>query len=373
MTWRLTLIGFATAFAIAGCGGGDPVEPPRQVYVAGDSLNDVGVFGVRFTVQSANAGSPYTVWTEQVAQAAGVASLCAAYKGNESFAPVANCTGHAVGGAQINPVSLQRTSNLVSGATIGSDATPMSIVQQIKNMAHGRTFGSKDLILVDGGGNDANALASSLLEGLNPANPFRAQAIGAYATILKDLLDDATVDAAVTLALGGNPTALIQLGGAYMQAAATMLSSTIKSELLAKGAQRVVLLNLPDLSKTPALNAQPDQGKDIVRAWSQAMNAQLQTDLASESRVLVVDFYATINGWVSNPASGSIGLASLSNVTTRACGNVTITNCTDSGLDSSGPGDWRTHLFADNLHSTPFGNQLLANVVQARIASKGWN
>jgi outer membrane lipase/esterase len=365
MTWRLTFIGFATALAMAGCGGGDPVTAP-QVYVAGDSLNDVGVFGFRFTVQSANAGSPYKVWTEHVASAAGVASLCAAYNGAASFAPVANCTGHAVGGAQINPVNLKLNDKVVTGVDIGEDSIPLSIVQQIRNIAQGRTFASKDLILVDGGGNDANALATSLLQGL----AGNSAAIGAYATILKDLLDDSAVDAAVAQ---GDLATLIQLGGAYMQAAADMLSSAIKSELLAKGAQRVVVLNLPDLSKAPALNTQPDDAKGIVRAWSQAMNAGLQTKLGSESKVLIVDFYSALDGWVSNPSSGTVGLASLSNVTSRACGSTDIPLCTDSGLDASGPSDWRTHMFADDLHATPFGNQLLANFVQARIATKGWN
>ncbi len=208
MKWRLSLVGLAAAALVAACGGGDGPQP--QVYVAGDSLNDVGVFGRRSTVQSADTSNPYKVWVDHVAANAGVDSLCAAYDGTADFAPKAGCTGYAVGGAQINPVTLQRTSGLVSGAAIDSDSTPMSIVQQIKDMAAGRTFEPHDLILVDGGGNDANALASSLLEGLNPNNPLRAQAIAAYATILKDLLPAATVDAALAAA-ATDPTTLIQL------------------------------------------------------------------------------------------------------------------------------------------------------------------
>lgn len=369
MKLRLSLVGLVAALALAGCGGGDPTEADPRVYVAGDSLNDVGVFGVRFTVQSATPSTPYKVWTDLVASAAGISSLCAAYNGSASFAPVANCTGHAVGGAQINPVSLQRTGGFVSGSTIGSDTTPMSIVQQIKDLAQGRTFGSQDLILIDGGGNDANALASSLLEGLGG----NSAAIGAYATILKDLLPAATVDAAVLAAGGGDPTSLIQLGGGYMQAAATMLTSAIQTELIAKGAQRVVLLNLPDLSQTPALNTQPSTAKAIVTAWAQAMNAQMIANLGTEPKVLIVDFFGTLDGWVKNPSSARIGLASLSNVTVGACGSVNIAQCTDSGLDASGPADWRTHMFADSLHATPFGNQLMANKVQALLDAKGWN
>lgn len=373
MKWRLALIGIAAGLALAGCGGGDPVEPEPRVFVAGDSLNDVGVFGIRFTIQSSNTASPYLVWTDLVASSLGADPLCAAYNGAAAFALVANCTGYAVGGAQINPVSLTRTGGLVTSATIGSDSTPASIVHQIRNMAQGRTFGSQDTVLIDGGGNDANALASSLLEGLNPANPFAGQAINAYATILEDLVPEATVDAAVAAAGGGDPTALIQLGGLYLQTTATMLADAVRDELLSRGAQRVVVFNLPDLSNTPALNDQPDEAKAIVTGWAQAMNARLQTELGSNPRVLVIDFFGTLNGWVANPGSARVGLASLSNVTDRACGNLNIATCTDAGLDASGPLGWRTHLFADNLHATPFGNQLMANHVQAQLSARGWN
>ena len=371
MQWRLSLVGLAAAALVAGCGGGDDPVPP-QVYIAGDSLNDVGVFGARFTVQSADAANPYKVWVDHIAANAGISTLCAAYDGNASFAPRAGCSGYAVGGAQINPVTLLRALDPVNGVSIGSDTTPMSIVQQIKDMSAGRTFGPQDLILIDGGGNDANAIATSLLQGL----AGNTQAIAAYATILKDLLPATTVDAAVAAAsdpTSPNPTALIQLGGAYMQATATMLTSAIQTELLAKGAQRVVLLNLPDLSKTPALNAQPDNAKAIVSGWAQAMNAKLQSDLGTEPKVLIIDFFGTLNGWVANKGSARIGLVSLSNVTARACGSTSAASCSETTLDASGPGDWRTHLFADNLHATPFANQLTANHVQAQIKAKGWN
>jgi phospholipase/lecithinase/hemolysin len=190
--------------------------------------------------------------------------------------------------------------------------------------------------------------------------------------VLKDLLPAATVDTALAGA-ASDPTALINLGGAYMQATAAMLTSAIQTELLAKGAQRVVVLNLPDLSKTPALNTQPDSAKAIVSAWAQAMNTKLQSDLGAEPKVLIVDFFGTLNGWVADKGSARIGLVSLSNVTERACGNTSAASCSEAALDTSGPGDWRTHLFADNLHATPFANQLTANHVQAQIKAKGWN
>ncbi len=364
---------------LAACGGGSETVQPTQpaqptpvaakAYVAGDSLTDVGVFGARFTVQSSNPATPYLVWPELVANGLSLGTLCPAY--NATLAPVANCTGYGVGGAQINPVTLTRTSGLVTGASAGSDTSPFSIVQQITDMSQGRTFGAKDVIMIDGGGNDANALASSLLEGLNPMNPFAADALAAYRVVLKDLLPAATVDAVANTNLNG----LAQLGGAYMQATARMLAGAVKTQLLTKGAERVVVLNLPDLSKAPVLNTLNNPTAfAIIDGWAKAMNAELVNELTADSnKVLIVDFYSILNGYVKSPNTAKVGNVSLSNATDKACGTTNITACVDTTLDTSGPVGWSTYLFADGLHSTPFGNQLLAQSVRNAINTKGWN
>jgi outer membrane lipase/esterase len=360
---KLWASALGAALVLAACGGGDTASFFPKAYVAGDSLNDVGVFGARFTVQSGNPASPYLVWPEHVANAYQLDSLCPAY--NALLASVAHCTGYAVGGAQINPVSVIRTGGWVTGASIGSDSSPMSIVKQIQDMGAGRRFASNDLIMIDGGGNDVNALASTLLEGLGG----NTAGIPAYKTILSDLLPTASV----TAVLDTDTNGLINLGGAYMQKTAKMLADAIKTNLIAKGAGRVVILNLPDLSKAPVLNSAGASAGAIVNAWAQAMNAQLASELASESaKVLIFDFYSALNGFVDNPGSAGVGLVTLSNVRDKACGTTGITSCIDTTLDASGPSDWRTYLFADDLHATPFGNELTAQAVRAAISTKGW-
>jgi phospholipase/lecithinase/hemolysin len=359
-----TLLG--AAIVVAGCGGGTS-EPPKA-YVAGDSLNDVGVFGVRFTVQSASPSITYRVWPELIANGYRLNTLCPAY--NATLQPVAGCTGYAVGGAQINPVSLTLTSGLVTGAVVDSDSTPQSVVRQLMDLGSGRNFAYYDLIMVDGGGNDIGDLAQALLEGLTPGNPFGAQALAAYRTILKDLLPAATVDAV----LDTDPTGLINLGGAYMQQTAIMLSNGIKTNLLAKGAQRVVVLNIPDLSKAPVLNTQGPTAATIVNGWAQAANATLAAQLSADSsKVVIVDFYSALNGFVASPSTAMVGSTALTNVTDKACGTTNITVCTDTLLDSGGPATWRTYLFADSLHATPFGNELMAQTVRTAINAKGWS
>ncbi|WP_395667782.1 SGNH/GDSL hydrolase family protein [Rhodoferax sp.] len=360
---RAALIG--AAIVLVGCGGGTS-EPPKA-YVAGDSLNDVGVFGIRFTVQSSNPSNPYLVWPEHISNGYRLNTLCAAYNG--TLAPVAGCTGYAVGGAQINPVTLTLTSGLVTGATVDSDATPESIVKQLQDMGSGRNFAHYDLIMVDGGGNDVGALSQALLEGLTLGNPFAAQALAAYRTMLKDLLPAATVDAV----LNTDSTGLANLGAAYMQQTAIMLANAVKTNVLAKGAGRVVVVNLPDLSKAPALNTAGPQAAAIVNGWAQAFNATLSAQLSADSaRVVIFDFYSTLNSFVANPSSATIGATALTNVTDKACGTTNIAVCTDSLLNGSGPADWSTHLFADSLHATPFGNQLMAQSIRSAINAKGW-
>jgi outer membrane lipase/esterase len=366
--FKLLALTACALFVLSGCGGGDSVTPPANQaspasFVAGDSLVDVGVFGARFTVQSSNAAKPNLVWPELISNGFNLGKLCAAYSG-AAFTPVANCSGYGVGGAQINPVKIDKTGGFVSGATIGSDTNAMSIIQQITDMANGRAFGSKDLILIDGGGNDINALATSLLEGLggNPA------AIPAYKKVLKDLLPTqaATIDAAAT------PTDLVNLGGAYMQVAATMLANAIKTKLITSGAQRIVVLNVPNLSRTPDLISQA-AAHPALNGWALAFNNKLTSELGSESaKVEIVNFYGLLDTYTSNPGSAAIGAVSLSNVTSKACGTTNVTACTDTLLDASGPTGWRTYLFADGLHSTPFGNELLAQSVRSAITAKGW-
>ncbi|MEY4507353.1 MAG: hypothetical protein RL297_1931 [Pseudomonadota bacterium] len=348
---------------VVGCGGGGS-STPKKVYVAGDSLNDVGVFGMRFTVQSGDAKNPHRVWTEHVAASIGAAYPCAAYDGLQSFAAKSGCTAYAVGGAQINPATLNRTGVAISSVTIGSDTAPQSVIQQIKDVGK-NTFRYEDMVLVNGGGNDINVLVTSLVEGL--AGFTNPNAITAYKTVMKDLLPADRVNA-----IPDTQVALPVLGTSYMEALATMLSNAVKSELLAKEAQRVLVLNLPNVAKAPVLNTQPQPVKDLASLWTQAFNAQLQKELGGESKVLIVDFDTQLGNWINNPTNAKLNGFNLTHVTAKACGTTALSGCSDAVLNVSGPSDWKTHLFADDLHATPFANQLMGQWVTEQIKAKGW-
>ena len=88
----------------AACGGGDDDTTNADVTsvkVMGDSLADVGTFGIKFTVQGSNS----QIYPERIASAYGLPRGCNyfAFTGTTFVAnPTAGCTNYAVGGGVIN-------------------------------------------------------------------------------------------------------------------------------------------------------------------------------------------------------------------------------------------------------------------------------
>lgn len=168
-----------------------------------------------------------------------------------------------------------------------------------------------------------------------------------------------------------------------MQALANTYYNAIKTQALDKGAARVAVLNIPDITITPRFQAvitslgttQGAQVQALIRAWISAFNTQLKTLVGSDRRIALVDFYTDFQDEVANPASYS-----LSNVTTPAC---TVNKsetfgqfpCTSIELDAT-PGRtagwWKSYAFADGFHPTPYGHQLLAASVSRALARAGW-
>lgn len=367
----LTLV--AAAALLAACGGGD--VRTTAVKVVGDSLNDSGTFGFKFTVQ----GSPTLIWTDRVASAVGVSSLCARYGATSPTTVALNpaataCTSYAVGGGRVNP------------AGTAGDTTAFSIVQQLKDLAATGNFGSEELLLVDGGGNDAADLIGAYLGAAQDGG-------AAYSSLLLELLTPTAVQTAVA----GGQSGLVAAGAQYMQALANRLADSVTAQALDKGAQRVVVVNAPDVTRTPRFTAvlagvaaasgggaagQAAAGavQQVARTWVQAFNAQLSTRLSSNSRVAIVDFYGQFNRWLDTPASFG-----LTNVTVPACPSTgtdssglpayNLATCTATSLSASRPADpnwWQSYLFSDNFHATPKGNELFAQLVLDALASKGW-
>lgn len=377
---RMQWAAVAAAVALlAACGGGGsdttPAASVTSVKVMGDSLADSGTFGLKFTVQgTAATGTGSTpIWPERVA-ASYNQTLCAHYRATSSttFTTAATCTNYAVGGGRINNYT--------------APTSPVSIQQQLRD-AGAAGYATGDLVLIDGGGNDAADLIGAYLQARTDSTAT------AYRTLLGTVLDASTVNAAAA----AGATGLAQAGGAYMQALATQFATTIKAQTVTKGAPRVAVLNMPPVTLTPkfrmvlaAITAASGatasaQAAALFDSWVQAFNAQLATSLAGDSRIAIVDFYTSFKDQTSNPAQYSF-----KNATTPVCPatgtgtdglpTYTFATCTAAALsamtppaDSDGTANWwQSYAFSDSFHPTPYAHQQMGQLVSRSLSTAGW-
>lgn len=369
-----TAVAFACLLAACGGGGADttPLAPITGVKVVGDSLSDSGTFGYKSTVQGAaptGAGSS-PLWVERVA-ASYSQTLCAHYASADgtTFASNAGCTNYAVSGGRINNLT--------------APTSPVSITQQLKD-AGVAGYAASDLLLVDGGSNDAADLIGAYLKAASDGG-------ATYKTVLGTVLDAATLQAL----FASGPNGAAQAGGAYMKALAVQFAATIQTNALAKGATRVAILNVPDITVTPRFKlvlgsvaaaqgaAAAAQAAALFDAWVQAFNGQLNASFAGDSRVTVVDFNDSSKDQAQHPAQYQ-----LTNVTTPACPatgqgsnglpTYTFATCTAAALSATPPAgatgaDWWVHYaFADNFHPTPYVHQLMGQLVSRSLSRAGW-
>ena len=366
---------FAACMLVA-CGGGGadttPATPIAAVKVVGDSLSDSGTFGYKITVQGAapTGANSTPVWVERVAASYGQ-TLCPHYTSADeiNFSRNASCSNYAVSGGRINNFT--------------APSSPVSITQQLKE-AGVAGYAASDLLLVDGGANDAGDLIRAYL---NAANDGGA----AYKGLLATVLDAATLQALLT----SGPNGSAQAGGAYMKTLAAQFAATLKATALDKGATHVAILNVPDILVTPKFKmvlgsitaakgaAASAQAAALFEAWIQAFNTQLNASFAGDSRVAIVDFNASSKDQAQHPAQYE-----LTNITTPACpitgmdGGLpayTFATCTAAALSATPPAGvaggadwWKHYAFADGFHPTPYVQQLMGQLVSRSLSQAGW-
>lgn len=373
------LMAAAIALALPGCGGGGADTTPRtsisSVKVFGDSLQDSGTFGIKFTVQVTGGGA--VLFPERIAALYGK-TLCPYYMATSAstFTPNTTTTdacptrtNYAIGGGVINYTS--------------STTNPLDVTVQLA-AAGASGFSSSDLLIIDGGANDAAALIGAYLAAATDGG-------ASYVALISTLLTPAQVATAV----GGGSTGLQAAGVLYMQALADRFYTSINTNALGKGAEHVVLMNIPAITKTPrfqmvlaaitaAQGATASAGAEaLFNGWIQAFNTEESTKLGSDSRVAIIDFYSSLLGEVAAPAQFG-----LTNATTPACPatgvdssglpTYTFATCTDTALSamsaqhSNDPNWWKTYGFSDSFHPTPYGHQLVSQLISRSLAAKGW-
>jgi phospholipase/lecithinase/hemolysin len=386
--------------------------------------------GGKFTINGdSTATSPVLTgknWTELMAAQFGLPAPCAAVTGlngdaSKGFSvpvtPHTGCYSYAMGGSRVSdPVG---QGNTLTGSPLGALTIPVK--QQIANhlAVSGGKFKGDEVVFVMAGGNDVlgllgqlsasataagkaafgASLVSQLAAGApNPATAAQSIGLALQTEAAKPGSTDTTVvTAAVTAAVmagntnAGNPAvygpmvATAQAAGtaagnkyaadngpalvAKMGGYGAELAGLVKTEIVGKGANYVVVNNLPDVASTPSGKGQAASTQTLIAAMVDAFNAQLKAGVSAEAKVLYVDLFSVSHDQVANP-----GVYGLTNVTTPACGpNALGTSSLACNATNTLAGvDVSHYMFADDIHPTPYEYSLVARYVAEQMMVKGW-
>jgi phospholipase/lecithinase/hemolysin len=173
-------------------------------------------------------------------------------------------------------------------------------------------------------------------------------------------------NALYTLSIGGNDVldaisafSTDQATGLADISAAVANETSFITNLASKGAQNFLVMNVPDLSKTPLALSQGAQYETVASGLSALYDYQLNVSLANLAttqglNIHVLDAYSLIDAGVANPAA--FGLTNVTqplwtgNYEDSSSGTLAATGAAQAG-----------YLFMDNLHPTASGHILLAN------------
>ncbi|NBZ99717.1 MAG: phospholipase [Betaproteobacteria bacterium] len=356
--WKIALLSTAVVALLAACGGGGGSQTSRlagitSVKVMGDSLADSGVFkgiptnGRIFSVQD-SASEPNTLWTERLAALLGAPQLCNFFKytgaAASPFSVVPGCTSYAVGGGRINNINPQT----------GAGASPFSITYQLQVASSAGNYSSSDLLLIDGGGNDAADLVGAYLGAAKDGGASFAAMAG-------------TLIPATTLGpmLAGGQAGMAQVGGTYMVALADKFYNSIKANALDKGAQRVAVLNMPGITNTPRFQMVLSGIAAAYGGGATGAGARAQSE-ANPAQ------YGLTN--VTTPACPitGVGADGLPTYNFQTCTAANLSAMTPPAGATGGANWWQTYAFSDGFHPTPLGYQLLSQLVAKSLATAGW-
>ena len=378
---RLKLAALGAAVALAACGGsGGGIEVNNTVSF-GDSLSDVGTYrvgtiaalgGGEWTVNSASAMN----WTELVAAAVHTPAPCAAQTGllvnipgltGAAVTNHAECFNYAQGSSRVSGVFGPNSATLqaapFNAVNLGLLAVPLTTQMSTHLAKVGGAYSGRELVTVMAGGNDV----FMNLNGVANAAGGGATAVGAA------IAAGWSADVQTAVAGGGAAAANAAANAAVtsMGMAGAELAGLVKNQILAKGARYVVVVNLPDVAQTPFGQTLDAQTRGLLTTMVTTFNSQLQSGL-SGSAALYVDAFTQGHDQYANPAKYGV-----TNATTPACSTTSPANplqgssitCTAASTVAA---DTSTYGFADSVHPSPLGYQLLANYVIAQMRAVGW-
>lgn len=339
----------ATLLLVTGlvaCGGDDRKPDIAAVVAFGDSVSDVGTYapatvsgGGKFTI------NPGPIWVENIAARyqLTVTPNIVGYGANTSAylrCPAPSCTGYAQGGARVtDPNGVGKTEG----------ALTLPIRDQIQNhlAANAGRFGSNELVLVFAGSNDVFVQLSEY---------------GRLAAQQGPDIALATVQDAMT-------------------AAANELVSYVRNEIIARGAEQVVVVNLPSISQTPFGQKELDaNGRQVADVLVNTFNSLLERGIGTDQDdILFFSANQSFSAIYSAPAaSGFINnqdaACDPAKIAVLTLGQVTTGSslfCNRSTLTSGAEADDR-YQFADRVHPTPRTHQVFSDAVIQALQDKGW-
>ncbi len=370
-------------------------------------------------------------WSELVSAQLGLGPSCAAQTGligTGTFAVAvtnhAGCFNYAQGGARVTSPYGRGNPAIEPGGF----AMTVPVVQQVANhlALSGGKFSGTELVTVTAGGNDilvlmgglsaaataagsaagattfATSLTGQLAAGApNPATAAQAIGLAIQTEAAKPgHTDTSVVTAGVTAAVmagntaAGNPavygpmvakaqadaTAAGNKAGAdyftanapgvvtAMATAGTELANLVKTQIIGKGATKVVVNNLPDVASTPSAMAQTADVRGVIASAVDAFNKALSAGVNGQSQVLYVDLWTISHDQITNP--GPYGLTNTKDVAcgTNALGGSSLA-CNGSNVIAGNIGHY---MFADSVHPTPYEYSLVARYVLEQMVEAGW-
>lgn len=421
----LTCLALATAALLTACGGGDPAGPKSQttrVQVVGDDQGDAGTYGYKFTVQSTTNPKGYPIFTELVAASLGAPALCNHYtgaNGSIAFTTTLGCASYAIGGSRINfqptlannlvalpvigePINgalppgsqlnqvlsflpglgsllanapalpliggtiagiTQEVANLLP-ATTGANS-PLSVLKQLETLGT-NGVGAQDLVIVIAGTNDASDLATAYIQ---------------------SDIDQGLAFTTLVGTQGISNSDKVAAGNAYMAKLADQLYASVTANVLAKGGQKVVILNLLNITQAPRLTQARTtiQGAEAkvpaIVEWVNTFNRQLATNIGSDKRIVPIDYRKLVNDAITDknllvansdtavcPETGKGTLDMLPTYDLKSCTDAMLSANPPAGM---GPDWWVRYYFADSAHPTPYLHNLLARGVNLELVRAG--
>ncbi len=214
----------------------------------------------------------------------------------------------------------------------------------------------------------------------NASNPqYQALSLPAQLSEFRTRIPNPSPDALYTLSIGANDLLDILADPTLTpQQQTTDVNTAVANEiafvsrLVTGGAKTFVVLNVPDLGKTPNVMSGKANGSNVPSAALDTLATQLtnQFNTALDSQlaaitgatVHVVDSTALLNNAIANPA-----VYGLTNVTSPVW-NGTYTDPKSGTLAATDTAAQNQFIFWDGLHPTETGHQVLADAAEAELS-----